>query len=131
VLVARRTDAFRLEGWLDVSPDGRWLSVSGLSDAYLFRVGSLTPDGAPPTAGRCAQLPDWAEHRFPQTHFYHRTRFTGDSAFWVGRLRASYKDWFRYWRLSDLTEAEYKGFSVSDCQNMAIIPGTSDIVIEG
>ena len=85
VLAARKTEDFRLEGWLDVSPDGRWLSVSGLQDPYLFRVGSLISDGAPPTARRCAHLPNWAEYRFPQLNFYDRTCFTGDSAFWVGR----------------------------------------------
>jgi hypothetical protein len=36
VLAARRTAENRLEGWLDVSPDGRWLSVSGLQDPSLF-----------------------------------------------------------------------------------------------
>ncbi|MBM3980311.1 MAG: hypothetical protein FJ304_08500 [Planctomycetes bacterium] len=130
VLAARRTADFRLE----VSPDGRWLSVSGLSDAYLFRVGSLTPNGSPPDAGRCAQLPDWAEFRFPRLHFYDRTGFTGDSAFWFGRTHdsiVSHKDRFRYWSLPNLTEAEYKAFPVSDCQSMVAVPGTSSFVIEG
>lgn len=135
VLVARKTANNRLEGWLDVSPDGRWLAVMGLSDPTLFEVGSFKPTfGATPDAKRCSLLPEWEEYRFPELHFYDRPCFTRDSAFWVGRTHDSifgHKDRFRFWRLSDLALFEYKGFPEPEFQHMAAGPGPSQFVVEG
>lgn len=135
VLVARATADNPLEGWLDVSPDGRWLAVSGLSDATLFKVGSLAPsDAAAPAADRCSLLSGWDDYRFPDLYFYQRTCFTGDSAFWVGRTRGgsiSHRFEFRCWSLPDLTRFEYTRLPKFEYQHMTAAPGTSHVVVEG
>jgi WD40 repeat protein len=136
VLAVRATSTHPLEGWLDVSPDGRWLAVTGLQDPTLFRVGSLTPDAlAASQLARCATLPGWGTHRYHTLHFYGRTCFTGDSKHWVGRTHhslAGIRQRFRSWRLSDLARSEYTGFLVEPSyQTIAAEPGTSCVVVEG
>lgn len=136
VLAARSTRERPLEGWLDVSPDGRWLAVSGLYTPTLFRVGALAPAGdVPPAADRCSLLPGWEDHRFhPDLAFSARTCFTGDSAFWISRAyAASHSTAARLncWRLTDLERFEHTGFPQTERQYLAAVPGTSYVVIEG
>ncbi|AWM41201.1 hypothetical protein GobsT_01830 [Gemmata obscuriglobus] len=130
VLVARETAEDRFDGWLDVSPDGHWLAVTGFEAPTLFKVGSFAPPDAPNAESRCL-LRGWNKYRFPDRVFYSRMCFTGDSTFWFGRTerRVTRYD-FRYWRLPNLTEFEYSGFSDTDCQHVTTVPGTSQIVID-
>lgn len=134
VLAARETADHRLAGWLDVSPDGRWVAVMGLSDPTLFQVGSFTSTGKPFALERVSLLPGWEDHRFPELQFYGRTCFTRDSKFWVSRTRDSLFSStfrFRYWRLPGLTESEYTGFADRRVQHVTAGAAPGQVIVEG
>lgn len=132
VLVAKQTDANRLEGTLDVSPNGQWLSVSGYRALTLFRIGPFAHPVMNPTGlSRLSGWQDWGHSR-PDSN--DPTVFTGDSAFCVNRVKEDFvgTTWhLRCWRLPDLSEFRYAGFGDINCQRLALIPGTPFVVVEG
>lgn len=135
VQAARSAPGKSLSGWLDASPDGRWLAVQGMSNPILFRIGALTPN---PDAGKekCSLLSGWSEHTFPKFHFVHdRTCFTGDSTYWVGRTKAriaSRHESLGCWHLSDMAHHVCTSAAViPNKQCITAAPSARHIVIEG
>lgn len=122
----------RLSGNLEVSPDGRWLAVSGGRQATVFRVGPLTPPADGPTAP--APGLGWERHTFPDTRFYQPGHFTGDSAGWVGRADVPGRyavHHFRRWRLPDFAPFDHPPASALPCLEWATTPVTSHAVVAG
>jgi WD40 repeat protein len=129
VLVARATDDNRLQGKLDISPDGRWLSVSGYSNPTLFRIGAF--EAGTPSPDRVSQLRGWEEWLFPRSRMRDPARFTGDSAYWVGPFQSGMVGTqYRAWKLPDVTEFEYRGFRPYSHQIFVTVPNTGDVVFE-
>lgn len=107
----------RMAGWLEVSPDGAWVSVSGLQHAVLVRLGSPA-----------------ALHTFPGTTFYQRGHFTGDSAAWVARTYSPGQQsrlQFQSFRFPNLSPSDLPAASALPCLNWIALPAASLLVIHG
>lgn len=117
----------RLDGMLEVSPDGQWVAVSGSQRATVFRIGSYTPQD---TASRSGL--GWGRHTFPDTRFYQPGHFTGDSSAWVGRTstpaRRSLLE-YHGWQLPEFTPFSLPAATEVPCRQWAAVPGTSRAVL--
>jgi hypothetical protein len=117
--------------FLTVSPDGRWLSVSGGRDPVLFEVGSLT--AAPSVLGRRQRLA-WRKETFGGEVFQGRSAFTGDSAFFLGivngvSLNVPLRLYCR--PLSGLPAFHLAPPSVPHWNRFATVPGVPAVVLTG
>lgn len=128
IFVANTKRSAWVNQFLTISPDGRWLSVSGGAKPVLYEVGSLTPTAK---AGRKQGL-GWQHHTVPDESFSGWTMFTGDSTFWIGTVQGvSFEVTVRlYCRpLSGASGFHFPPASILGWHGFATVPGASAVVV--
>jgi hypothetical protein len=116
--------------YLAISPDGRWLSVSGGKYPVLYEVGSLAPVAG---SSRKRGLV-WQKDTVSGEGFQGWTEFTGDSTFWVGRVDGSSLEVpvRLYCRpLSGSQAFHFPAASVPQWNHFATVPGTPVVILSG